>query len=149
MLFGYLLAMVGIGVYFANKNKNTDDYFRGGKHIPWWAAGCSIFATMLSSLTYTGIPSKAFAQDWVYAVGNMMIPVVAFVAVYVALPFYRRIDVTSAYEYLEKRFSRGVRLFGSASFTLVSHLPHGGRHVADRSGLGRGDAADSRAVASC
>lgn len=118
VLFGYLLAMVGIGVYFAKRNKNTDDFFRGGKHIPWWAAGCSIFATMLSSLTYTGIPSKAFAQDWVYAVGNMMIPVVAFVGVFVALPFYRQLDVTSAYEYLEKRFSRSVRLFGSASFTL-------------------------------
>jgi len=110
--------MVGVGFYFASRNKTTDDFFRGGKHIPWWAAGCSIFATMLSSLTFTGIPSKAFAQDWVYAVGNMMIPVVAFVGVFVALPFYRRLDVTSAYEYLEKRFSRNVRLFGSASFTL-------------------------------
>ena len=118
VLIGYLLAMVGIGVYFTSKNKNTDDFFRGGKSIPWWAAGCSIFATMLSSLTFTGIPSKAFAQDWVYAIGNLMIPVVAVVAVYVALPFYRRIDATSAYEYLEKRFSRSVRLFGSASFTL-------------------------------
>jgi len=118
VLFGYLLAMVGVGVYFTRRNKGTDDYFRGGKHLPWWAAGCSIFATMLSSLTYTGIPSKAYAQDWVYFIGNMMIPVVAFAAVFVALPFYRRLDVTSAYEYLEKRFSRGVRLFGSASFTL-------------------------------
>ena len=118
VLFGYLLAMVGVGVYFARKNKNTNDYFRGGMHIPWWAAGCSIFATMLSSLTFTGIPSKAFAQDWVYAIGNFMIPVVAIIGVYVALPFYRRIDATSAYEYLEKRFSRPVRLFGSASFTL-------------------------------
>lgn len=118
VLFGYLFAMVGVGVYFSNKNKSTDDYFRGGKTIPWWAAGCSIFATMLSSLTYTGVPSKAFAQDWVYAIGNFMIPVVAFVAVFVALPFYRRIDATSAYEYLEKRFNRSVRLFGSASFTV-------------------------------
>jgi SSS family solute:Na+ symporter len=118
VLFGYLLSMVGIGVYFAKRNKSTDDYFRGGKTVPWWAAGCSIFATMLSSLTYTGVPSKSFAQDWVYAVGNLMIPVVAFVAVFVALPFYRRIDATSAYEYLELRFNRAVRLFGSASFTL-------------------------------
>jgi SSS family transporter len=118
VLFSYLAAMVGVGVYFARRNKNTNDYFRGGMHIPWWAAGCSIFATMLSSLTFTGIPSKAFAQDWVYSIGNMMIPVVAFVGVYVALPFYRRIDATSAYEYLEKRFSRPVRLFGSGSFTL-------------------------------
>lgn len=121
VLFGYLCAMVGVGVYFSGKNKNTDDYFRGGKQIPWWAAGCSIFATMLSSLTFTGIPSKAFAQDCVYALGNFMIPVVAVVAVFVALPFFRRIDATSAYEYLEKRFSRSVRWFGSASFTLF-HL---------------------------
>lgn len=118
VLFGYLLAMVGVGVYFTSRNKNTDDFFRGGKRIPWWAAGCSIFATMLSSLTYTGVPSKAYAQDWVYAIGNMMIPIVAIVAVFVALPFYRRIDATSAYEYLEKRFNVWVRLFGSSSFTL-------------------------------
>lgn len=118
VLFTYLVAMVGIGVYFTTKNKNTDDFFRGGKQIPWWAAGCSIFATMLSSLTFTGLPSKAFAQDWVYLAGNMTIPLVAIVAVYFAMPFFRRIDATSAYEYLEKRFNRGVRLFGSASFTL-------------------------------
>ncbi len=118
VLFGYLLAIVGIGLYFTRRNKNTDDYFRGGKKIPWWAAGCSIFATMLSSVTFTGIPSKAFAQDWVYALGNLMIPLVAVVAVFFALPFYRRLDVTSAYEYLERRFSRGVRRFGSSSFTL-------------------------------
>jgi len=118
VLFGYLLSMVGVGAYFAKTNRSTNDYFRGGQHIPWWAAGCSIFATMLSSLTYTGIPAKAYAQDWVYAIGNFLIPVVAVVAVFVAMPFFRGIDATSAYEYLEKRFSRGVRLFGSASFTL-------------------------------
>ena len=118
VLFVYLAAMVAIGIAVSRKNRNTDDYFRGGMRIPWWAAGCSIFATMLSSLTFTGIPSKAFAQDWVYSIGNFMIPVVAVIAVYVALPFYRRIDATSAYEYLEKRFSRPVRLFGSASFAL-------------------------------
>ena len=118
VLFGYLLAMVGVGVYFTKKNTDTDAFFRGGKSIPWWAAGCSIFATMLSSLTYTGVPSKAFAQDWVYAVGNFLIPIVAIFAVFVALPFYRRIDATSAYEYFEKRFDRRVRLFASGSFTL-------------------------------
>ena len=118
VLLGYLVAMVGVGVYFATKNKNTDDYFRGGKQMAWWAAGCSIFATMLSSLTFTGVPSKAFAQDWVYMVGNFMILAVAPIAVFVALPFFRQIDATSAYEYLEKRFNRKVRLFGSASFTL-------------------------------
>ncbi len=118
VLTTYLLAMLGIGLYFARKNNSTDQFFRGGQTIPWWAAGCSIYATMLSSLTYTGIPAKAYAQDWVYSIGSFMIPVVAVVAVYVALPFFRRIDATSAYQYLEKRFNPGTRLFGSLSFSL-------------------------------
>ena len=114
----YLLAMLGIGVFYTFHNKTTDDYFRGGKSIPWWAAGCSIFATMLSSITYMAVPAKAFAQDWVYSIGNLLILLVAPIAIYVALPFFRRIDATSAYEYLEKRFNRAVRLIGSGSFSL-------------------------------
>lgn len=117
----YLAVLIAIGFYFSRRTKSTEDYFRGAGKIPWWAAGCSIFATMLSSLTFTGVPSKAFAQDWVYAIGNFMIPVVAVVAVFVALPFYRKIDATSAYEYLEKRFGTSIRLFGSLSFSTF-HL---------------------------
>lgn len=114
----YLLAMVGVGVYFTFRNRTTDDYFRGGKQIPWWAAGCSIFATMLSSITYMAVPAKAFYQNWVYAVGNLFILLVAPIAIYYALPFFRRIDATSAYEYLELRFNRTARLIGSGSFSL-------------------------------
>jgi solute:Na+ symporter, SSS family len=121
VLVAYLAAMVGVGVYFMNRMKDTDDFFRGGQQMPWWAAGASIFATMLSSITFMSIPAKAFAQDWVYAVGNLMVVAVAPVAVYLALPFFRRIDATSAYEYLELRFNRPVRLFASGLFTLF-HL---------------------------
>ncbi len=118
VLIVYLLGMVGVGVYFAKKNRDTNDYFRGGQKILWWVAGCSIFATMLSSITYMAIPAKAFAQDLVYLIGNMMIVAVAPISIYLALPFFRRIDATSAYEYLEKRFNLPVRLFASASFTI-------------------------------
>ena len=121
VLVAYLLGMVGVGVYFMNRMKSTDDFFRGGQQMQWWAAGCSIFATMLSSITFMSIPAKAFAQDWVYALGNLMIVVVAPVAVYLALPFFRGIDATSAYEYLELRFNRPVRLFASGLFSLF-HL---------------------------
>jgi len=121
ILSGYLAAMVGIGIGFHRRHRRSEDFFQAGRRIPWWAAGCSIFATMLSSLTFTGVPAKAYAQDWVYAVGNLMIPVVAILAVWLALPFFRRLDAISAYAYLEHRFHRGLRLFGSASFTLF-HL---------------------------
>jgi len=118
VLVAYLAAMVGVGVYFMNTTKDTDDFFRGGQQMQWWAAGCSIFATMLSSITFMSIPAKAFAQDWVYAVGNLMIVAVAPIAVYLALPFFRRINATSAYEYLELRFNRAVRLLASGLFTV-------------------------------
>lgn len=118
VLVAYLAAMVAVGVYFINQMKDTDDFFRGGQQMPWWAAGCSIFATMLSSITFMSIPAKAFAQDWVYLVGNLMVVAVAPIAVYLALPFFRRIDATSAYEYLELRFNRPVRFFASGLFTL-------------------------------
>jgi len=114
----YLLAILGVGFFFAKKQKNTNDFFRGGKQVVWWAAACSIFATMLSSITFMAIPAKAYAQNWVYLVGNMMILAVAPIAVYLALPFFRRIDATSAYEYLELRFNRAVRQIASALFTL-------------------------------
>jgi solute:Na+ symporter, SSS family len=107
-----------IGVYFANKNKRHGRLFPRRHADPLVGRRLQHLRHHAQLADLHRLPSKAFAQDWVYAVGNMMIPVVAFVGVFVALPFYRRLNVTSAYEYLELRFSRPVRLFGSASFTL-------------------------------
>jgi len=114
----YLFGMVGIGVYVAKKNKSTNDYFRGGQQIPWWAAGCSIFATMLSSITYMSVPAKAYAANWEYVVGYPIIFLTAIFVIYLVLPFFRQIDATSAYEYLEKRFNMAARLIGSSFFIL-------------------------------
>ncbi|MEN6309159.1 MAG: sodium/solute symporter, partial [Anaerohalosphaeraceae bacterium] len=114
----YLAAMIGVGVYFSFRNKNSDDYFRGGQRVPWFVAGLSIFATMLSSVTFIAIPAKAYMTDWVYFLVNMMAVLVTPAVIYLFLPFFRNIDATSAYEYLEKRFNRFIRLFASASFII-------------------------------
>lgn len=118
VLIAYLFAMVMVGVYFVFKNKDVNDYFRGGQNIPWWANTCSMYATMLSSLTFVGIPAIVYSTDWLYWVGIWMILAVTPVAAYVAMPFFRRIDATSAYEFLSLRFNMPVRLFASALFTL-------------------------------
>jgi SSS family transporter len=114
----YLIGMVAIGAFFSTKNKSTDDFFRGGQRVPWWASGFSIFATMLSSITFLAIPAKAYATDWVFFMINMAAVIVAPFVVFYILPFFRNIDATSAYEYLEKRFNIFLRLFGSASFII-------------------------------
>ncbi|HUT13975.1 MAG TPA: sodium/solute symporter, partial [Thermoguttaceae bacterium] len=118
VLGGYLLALVGMGIYFARREKTTADFFIGGRRVPWWAAGISIFGTQLSAISFMAIPAKVYATDWLYFVGIIMIVAVQPIVRYVYLPFFRRLDVTSAYEYLEKRFNLAARMFGSASFIL-------------------------------
>jgi SSS family solute:Na+ symporter len=127
----YLSAMISVGVFFSFRNKNSDDFFRGGPRVPWLVAGLSIFATMLSSITFIAIPAKAYATDWVYFLINMTAIAVTPFVILLFLPFFRKIDATSAYEYLEKRFNRPARLFASASFiffqigrmAVVMYLP--------------------------
>ena len=114
----YALLMVGMASYFIFKKKDENDYFRGGGKIPWYVAGMSIFATMLSSITFLAIPAQAYISDWRYFVMAFFIIGMAPVAICYYLPFFCRLGITSAYEYLEKRFNLGVRLFGSAAFIV-------------------------------
>ena len=119
MIAVYFAALVAIGAYFSRREKSTNDFFLGGQRVPWWAAGLSIFGTQLSAITFMAIPAKAYASDWVYILGNMLILVSAPVIVWMYLPFFRRLHVTTAYEYLEKRFNATTRLLGSAAFILL------------------------------
>lgn len=115
----YFLMVAGISIYVSKKmNNTTSDFFLGGGKIPWWAAGLSIFGSKLSALTFIAIPAKAFATDWVYFLGNMMIVAVAPVIVYFYLPYFRKLKITSVYEFLEVRFNYTVRLLGSLNFVI-------------------------------
>lgn len=114
----YLGGMVWVGAYFSRREQSTDNFFRGGQRIPWWAAGLSIFATMLSSITFMAIPAKSYATDASWYLGQLMILLVVPLVVVFYLPYYRRLNVTSAYEYLEQRFNLPTRLVASFSFIL-------------------------------
>jgi SSS family transporter len=121
----YFLLVVGISVVVSRKMESTtNDFFLGGSKIPWWAAGLSIFGSKLSALTFIAIPAKAYATDWVYFLNNMMIVAVAPIIVYFYLPYFRKMKLTSVYQYLEIRFSPNVKLLGSLTFVLfqVSRL---------------------------
>lgn len=83
----YLLGMLFLGYYFMKRAGSSDDFFKGGGRIPWWAAGISIYATMLSAITYMAIPAKAFATNWTYYIMLLMILVVSFPVVKYYLPF--------------------------------------------------------------
>jgi len=118
VLIGYLSIMILMGWYFSRRNKTTDDYFLGGGRIPWWAAGLSIYATMLSAITYLSQPALAYSFDWQAYLGYFTILLVVPIIITYYLPFFRKLKITTAYEYLEKRFNITVRMFGSTSFVL-------------------------------
>jgi len=114
----YLGTMVLIGCRFSKRNNSTDDYFRGGQRIPWVVAGLSIFATMLSAITFMAIPARAYETDVSWYIGQLPILIVVPLVVMFYLPHFRRLDITSAYEFLEHRFNLAARLFASLSFIL-------------------------------
>jgi len=127
----YLVGMLLMGFFFMYRQKTSDHYFTGGQKIPWWAVSVSIFATMLSAITFMAIPAKTFATDWRYFIMALTIFFVAFPVIKYFLPFFRRLNITTAYQYLELRFNSTVRILASLLFiffmvarmALVIYLP--------------------------
>lgn len=103
--------------FLHSRHSNTaEGYFRGGKNVNWMAAGLSIVATRLSSTSFVSIPAKSFATNWQYALVPMTNIVGAFIMTRWFLRFFVRLDITSGYEYLEKRFSPLIRTLGSLNY---------------------------------
>ncbi len=114
----YFAALLGIGIFFSKRQKNANDYFKGGERIPWWAAGLSLFGTALSAITFMAIPAKAFSTDWSYMLFNVGIVLVAPIIMFIFIPFFRKLDITTAYQYLEIRFNSLIRVICSLAFII-------------------------------
>lgn len=114
----YFAGMLYLGFYFIKKDGDVDDYFKAGGRIPWWAAGISIFATTLSAITFISIPAKAYATDWHMLVFQLCIIFVAPIVIQFFLPFFRRFNLSTAYQYLELRFNSTLKWLASALFIL-------------------------------
>lgn len=117
----YLTSMLGIGLYFylRQKRNSTADFFVGGRTIPFWAAGVSLYAANTSSISYIAIPAKAFETNWQYLTNNLVAVLgLMFVAAWV-VPVLRRLDLMSVFQYLETRFHPVIRTLASALFMAV------------------------------
>lgn len=114
----YVAILVGIGIFFARRQKTTEDYFIARASIPGWAAGLSLLATIITSVTFIAYPGSAYSGDW-----SLLVPGIMFVAVlgivgFVVVPFYRHVVHMSAYEYFGRRFGPGVRVYSSLAFAV-------------------------------
>jgi len=117
-LVTYLGSLIGMGVYISKREKSTEDFFLAGHRVPWWAAAMSIYGTQLSAITFMASPAVVFSTDCVRLLASMMVFLVTPVVIFFYLPFFCRLKVATAYEYLEKRFNLPVRLYSSLTFIL-------------------------------
>lgn len=118
----FLVSMAGVGIYFAKRNKSTEEYFLGNRSFPGWAVGLSMLGTSISSVTFLALPAAAYVLDYRQAVSNMVLPLVAIAAIFIFIPFFRRGHSTTAFEYLEKRYGTGIRVYAAASFIVLQLL---------------------------
>ncbi|XP_047115209.1 sodium-coupled monocarboxylate transporter 1-like [Schistocerca piceifrons] len=138
MLFGWVdhlsfALMLGlsaaIGVYFGvfGRSKNTAqvDYLHGGKRMRVLPVAVSQVSSHISGITLMGVPAEVYLYGSVYGWICLSVIIFALITNYVFLPVFFDLQLTSTYEYLERRFSRTIRLFASGFFTLnlVLHMP--------------------------
>ena len=116
VLVAYFIGTLGIGVYFYRKSKSTEGFISGDRSLPGWLCGMSIFATYLSSISFIGIPGKAYADNWSFFTFSLSLPIAVFIAYKYFVPYYRKTTSISAYDELEKRFGYWARLYANICF---------------------------------
>lgn len=107
------------GASFFFKKKTSDQFTSGGGKLPGWIVGMSLFAAFLSSISFLGLPGKAYMSNWNAFVFSLSIPIAAILAVKFFVPLYRGLGSISAYNYLEVRFGAWARIYASTCYLLT------------------------------
>jgi solute:Na+ symporter, SSS family len=118
----YFAGMLGIGWFFSRRASTADDYLLGGRTMSPWAVGLSLFATMLSTISYLAGPGEMIQHGPMYFTAVLSYPVIAVVVGWLLIPYFVRLPLTSAYEILESRLGVGVRMLGALFFLSLRLL---------------------------
>lgn len=115
----YASSTIGLGWWMSRRQKDTSEYFVGSGRMNALLIGVSLFATLLSTITYLAIPGEVLGKGPVYLSNYISYPFVFLVLGFWILPVYMRRRVTSAYELLETRLGLSIRLLGMSMFILL------------------------------
>ncbi|MEI6568568.1 MAG: sodium transporter, partial [Verrucomicrobiota bacterium] len=113
----YFVGVAWIGFRFSRRQTTTEAYFVASRSIPHWAMGLSIFATLISSITFIAYPGAAYKENWNLLVPGFMAVGVLLVVGTTLIAFFRHAVGMSAYEYFERRFGYGARAYSALAFT--------------------------------
>ncbi|MEM9990429.1 MAG: sodium:solute symporter [Bacteroidota bacterium] len=125
VMSGVLLAIVTYGVWKTRKVSNVKSYLLGDRDLAWWTIGLSVMATQASAITFLSTPGKAYEDGMGFAQFYFGMPVaMVFLCIFV-LPIYYKLNVYTAYEYLERRFNVWTRTLTAVLFLVQRGLAAG------------------------
>lgn len=125
ILIGTLLFIVLYGTYKSRGSKNVTDYLKGGNDSRWWTIGLSVMATQASAITFLSTPGQAFHSGMGFVQFYFGLPIAMVVICLVFIPIYHRLNVFTAYEYLETRFDLKTRTLTAILFLIQRGLAAG------------------------
>ncbi len=117
VIVAYFAIVAGIGFYFSRRNTDFSDFMFGGGNMPWLAVGISLIATSVSANTFLGNPADGYANDMRLLMLNVGSLVAIVIVGTVFIPRFRASGIKSAYELLEIKFSRPVRVLAAAFYS--------------------------------
>jgi Na+/proline symporter len=130
IIFIFLAGFSLYGIWQSRFNESSEDYFLGGRNLPWPIAMLSIVATETSVLTFISIPGLAYRGDWFFlqlAIGYILGRILVSL---ILLPQYFNSGVTSIYEIIGQKFGPDLQKVASGVFLITRILADGVRFLA-------------------
>ena len=118
VLIGTLVFIVLYGTWKARQQRDVGDYLKGGNSASWWTIGLSVMATQASAITFLSTPGQAFHDGMGFVQFYFGLPIAMVIICLVFIPIYHRLNVYTAYEYLESRFDKKTRTLTAILFLV-------------------------------
>ena len=126
IILGATLAFIVLyGIWKNNSHKNIKEYLKGGNEARWWTVGLSVMATQASAITFLSTPGQAFHDGMGFVQFYFGLPFAMIIICLFFIPVYHRLNVYTAYEFLEKRFDLKVRTLTALLFLIQRGLAAG------------------------
>lgn len=120
-----ILGIVSYGLWKSKGKQDMDNYLKGGKTLPWYTISLSIIATQASAITFLSAPGQAYIDGMRFVLFYLGLPIAMIVVSAFFLPVYYRLNVYTAYEFLESRFDVRTRMLTSFFFLIQRGLAAG------------------------
>ena len=130
VLIGYLVLVSFLGVKLAGKQSSMEDFFRGGNKLPWYAVSASMIATIISAVTFIGVPGLAYREggNFTYLQFGIIAGLISrLVVALVLVPAYYRYRVYSPYDFMGRELGESARSVTTALFSLLGLLAQAAR----------------------